>query len=36
MNIVIDLMAGADVVLAPEGYSLENWLAAWLDGKDLW
>ena len=31
-----DPNSGAPMVLSPEGYSLENWLEAWLDGKDLW
>ena len=31
-----DPNSGASRVISPEGYSLENWLQAWLDGKDLW
>jgi hypothetical protein len=31
-----DPNSGASSVLCPEGYSLENWLQAWLKGKDLW
>jgi len=31
-----DPNSGTSVVLSPEGLSFENWLQAWLDGKDLW
>jgi len=31
-----DPNSDASAMLRPEGYSLEDWLAAWLEGKDLW
>jgi hypothetical protein len=31
-----DPNSGSIAVFSTEGYSFENWLEAWLDGKDLW